>query len=61
MAGVLDEHIFQAGFGDGDGDDFAGEGLDYLGEEAMALLAFDANSVADDNGRDGEAVCNPRA
>src|SRR6202043_3322116 len=46
VAGAVDEYIFQGGFADGDCLNFAGEGLDQVGNEAVAPLALDADLVA---------------
>jgi hypothetical protein len=40
MAGALDEDIFEARAGDGDGADLAGEGVEHGGEEAVAVFAL---------------------
>jgi hypothetical protein len=46
VAGALDEDIFEARAGDGDGADFAGEGIEDGGEEAMAVFALQTDGIA---------------
>src|ERR1700730_16462791 len=44
VAGAADKNVFQSGLADRDGVNLAGEGFNHIGNEAMAILALQANS-----------------
>src|SRR6516164_691455 len=58
VAGAVDEDVFQGRLADGDGLNFAGEGFDHVGDEAVAILSFQADLSGKDLGVDLEALAD---